>query len=305
MVQRSFKPEHVNVVLATRNGRPWLHEQMDSLLAQTHTHWTLWISDDGSDDGTREVLQAFRDKHPARVGMIVDGPGRGAAANFLHLLRHPALPEGLVALCDQDDVWLPDKLSLAVAALGTTPDVPAVWAARYMIVDRNLSKGKASSNWRRSPSLANAVVQNILSGHTLTLNAAALRLLRQGEMPDVIHHDWWIYLLMTAADAEVVFSDQIVLKYRQHGQNVMGARSLGRLLRFRSLCNGTLGRWVDTNMQALAKMDEHLTPKSREMISAWNDPPRARGRFLRRFGIYRQSHLETGLLHLVAAVGKM
>lgn len=284
---------------------PWLQEQLDSLLAQTHIHWSLWISDDGSDDGTRELLQEFEARYPARVAMIIDGPGRGAAANFLHLLRHPALPEGLVALCDQDDVWLPDKLSLAVAELAETSDKPAVWAARYIIADTDLKSGRPSSLWRSPPSLANAVVQNILSGHTLTLNGAALRLLRQGDMPEVPHHDWWIYLLMTAADAQIIVSNQIVLKYRQHPKNAMGARNLGRVLRLRSLCNGTLGHWINANMQELSKLDDHVTPTTRDMVAAWKDTSLSRVIFLLRFGIHRQSKIETSLLHLVATFGKL
>jgi glycosyltransferase involved in cell wall biosynthesis len=284
---------------------PWLQEQLDSLLAQSHGEWSLCISDDGSDDGTRAVLQAFRAQHPARVQMIIDGPGRGAAANFLHLLRHPALPNGLVALCDQDDLWLPEKLSLAVAALADKTETPAVWAARYLIADADLRRGRTSPLWRHSPSLANAVVQNILSGHTLTLNGAALRLLRRGDMPHVPHHDWWIYLLMAAAGARICVSDQIVLKYRQHHANTMGARDLGRLLRLRRLCDGTLGQWIDRNMQALAALDDHIAPDARDMVAAWGDRSLSRRRFLERFRIHRQSKVETGLLHLVATVGKL
>jgi glycosyltransferase involved in cell wall biosynthesis len=284
---------------------PWLQEQLDSLLAQSHPHWALWISDDGSNDGTRAVLQAFQARHPSRVARMIDGPGRGAAANFLHLLRHPALPDGLVALCDQDDVWLPDKLSLSVAALADKTDAPAVWAARYLIANAELTAGRASPRWHRPPALANAAVQNILSGHTLTLNGAALRLLRQGDMPDVPHHDWWIYLLMAAAGARICISDQIVLKYRQHHANAMGARDLGRFFRLRSLGNGTLGQWMDRNMQALAMLGDHIEPDARGMVAAWNDPSVSRLAFLRRFGCHRQSKVETGLLHLVAAGGKL
>lgn len=305
MRHRTFSPTHVTIALATCNGMPWLQEQLDSLLAQRHGDWSLWVSDDGSDDGTRAVLQAFRAAHPSRVQRVIDGPGRGAAANFLHLLRHPALPDGLVALCDQDDVWLPDKLSLAVAELADKAETPAVWAARYVIADAELRGGRASPLWRRPPSLANAVVQNILSGHTLTLNAAALRLLRRGDMPDVPHHDWWIYLLMAAAGARICVSDQIVLKYRQHQANAMGARNLGRLLRLRRLSNGTLGQWIDRNMQALAARDDHIVPEARDMVAAWGDPTVSRLGFLRRFGCHRQSRVETGMLHLVATAGKL
>ena len=291
--------------MATRNGMPWLQEQLASVLTQTHTNWSLWISDDGSTDGTREVLEAFRQAHPGRVAMITDGPGRGAAANFLYLLRHPDLPQGTVALCDQDDVWRPQKLSKAVEALAFRPARPAIWSARYIFADANLSVDRFSTDWPRPPAFGNAVVQNIMSGHTLTMNCEAMSLLRQGHDPDIPHHDWWVYLVMAASGAQMFHDRWIALTYRQHGRNLLGARHLGRISRLRALVDGTLGHWIGRNMWALAKADVPMTTAAQSFLRDWQAEGQLSPSLLRKHGIYRQSWIETRLLQLVAASGKL
>jgi len=300
-----IKTTHVTILMATYNGMPWVTAQLASLLVQTHQDWSLWVSDDGSSDDTRAAVTAFGADNPGRLARLIKGPGRGAADNFMHMICHPDLPPGMVALCDQDDVWLPEKLSYAVAALEPLAAQPAVWSARYLISDAGLSRSKPSAIWARPPCLGNAMVQNILSGHTLTINAPALAALRRAGHRDVPHHDWWVYLVMAAIGAVIHVDDRLVLHYRQHGRNVMGARHLTRLVRLRGLLNGTLQRWIAANITALAASDLPLTPEAQELIARWQNPAQGRLRVMQDFGLHRQSVLETRILHLVAALGKL
>lgn len=299
------KSSHVTILMATFNGMPWVTEQLSSLLGQTHRNWSLWVSDDGSGDGTAEAIKAFGAANPGRLARLINGPGRGAAENFMHMLCHPDLPPGIVALCDQDDVWLPQKLSYAVAALAASGGTPAVWSARYLVSDAGLSRSKPSARWGRGPSLANAMVQNILSGHTLTINAPALAALRQAGKRDVPHHDWWVYLVMAAIGAAIHVDERLVLHYRQHGRNVMGARNLTRLARLGGVLDGTLQGWIAANITALDAADLPLTPQAQALIAQWQNPAQGRLRVMRDFGLHRQSLAETGILHLVAALGKL
>ncbi len=288
--------DHIRILLCTRNGMPWLAAQLDSLLSQTHANWSLWVSDDGSTDDTLACLAAFQAAHPDRLERIITGPQQGAAANFLHLLCHPDLPAGPVALCDQDDIWYPEKLDWALKALGPS-SLPAVWAARYRVVDRDLAQSRPSPLWPRPPSLGNALVQNILSGHTLTLNAAAAALLRRAGPVTVPHHDWWIYLVMAATGGRILSDPRLVLDYRQHGANTMGARQTTRRARLRGLFDGTMQGWITRNLQALAQADLPLTPAARDLVTAWEGATWAT---LRRHHIHRQSRRETAALYLAA-----
>ena len=112
----------VAILLCTMQGQHFLHEQLDSIVAQTHADWSIWASDDGSDDGTHAILEEYR----ARLGhdrfSIHSGPAEGFAANFLSLVCNASITADFYAFSDQDDVWNPDKLRRAVDRLGTVPD---------------------------------------------------------------------------------------------------------------------------------------------------------------------------------------
>ena len=302
----------MRILMGTRNGARWLSAQLDSFVAQTHDDWSLWVSDDGSEDGTRALLNDFARRYPGRVARLVDGPCRGSAANFLQLLCHPDLPPGFVALSDQDDVWHPRKLEWALerlqAAGSGSPSGPCVWAARYRFTDAVLRGGRISARWGRGPSLGNALVQNILSGHTLTLNPAALSLVRRAGPQAVAHHDWWIYLLMAACGAGIICDGRVVLDYRQHGANAMGGRAAlrVRLARARAVVDGRLRVWMAANLQALGQADVALDPQATAFLRAWPQAGRReRVRLMRAFGLHRQARAETGVLYMAAALGRL
>ena len=287
---------HVRILLCTHNGKEWLHAQLESYLAQSHDNWSLWVSDDGSTDSTREVIADFAARHPGKVARFLQGPRKGSATNFLSLLCHPDLPLGPVALSDQDDVWLPDRLSTALVALEAAGPKACVWAGAYYVTDAELRIKYVSGRWPRPPSLGNALVQNILSGHTLTLNAQAVALVRQAGVQNISHHDWWIYLLLMASGQQAVAAARPVLLYRQHGANTVGARGtiFGRISRARALWRGQLRDWIDENMTALALCRPLLTPEAVLLVDLWESG--AHADMLREGGAYRQSRLETALL---------
>lgn len=300
-------PAHVRILMATWNGAAHLPAQLDSLLAQTHADWSLLIRDDGSSDATPALAAAFAAAHPGRVTLLPGGDTdpRGAAANFLRLAAHAAaLPPALTAFADQDDVWLPHKLARALAVLG--PDAapgaaPAVYASRSIETDAALRPRGPSTLHPRPPAFANALVQNVLGGNTIVMNAAATRLLGDS-LPAALSgrgvpfHDWWVYLLATGAGARVVNDAEPGLLYRQHGQNVLGAHAgpAGALARLSSVTRGVWTDWIDRNLAALLAVDHLLTPAHRATLHAFADlrrAPSARARLsaLRAQGIHRQT----------------
>lgn len=153
------------------------------------------------------------------------------------------------------------------------------------------------------------MVQNILSGHTLTLNAAALALLRRAGRQRVPHHDWWIYLVMMACGARALVDPEVVLHYRQHGANVMGGRSsaVAQRKRLAAFMKGELGEWVAQNLQALhAAHDLPITASAADVLHHWQGNGLMRRlRLLRDHKIHRQSRPETALLYLAAVFGKL
>lgn len=257
-------PQSVNILLATHNGARYLPEQLQSYSRQGHKEWCLWASDDGSTDKTLKHLQDFAQRSPVQ---IVDGPQKGAAANFMSLLCHPDLPDAPVALSDQDDVWLSHRLERGLARLAQH-DGPALYCSRTMVVDPELKPLGFSPNYK-SASFENAIVQNIASGHTIMLNTHALHLIRQAGIPnDIPYHDWWTYLLITAAGGTVVFDKKPGVMYRQHSGNHSGAHhGLGAIIdRIRVLKKGGYRQWISSNLSALQACTPLITSHARDIV---------------------------------------
>jgi glycosyltransferase involved in cell wall biosynthesis len=305
--------DHVRILMCTRNGAPWLDAQLASFVAQRHEAWSLWISDDGSSDDTCAVLDRFGRDHPGRIERIVDGPRQGSAANYLHLLCHPELPPGPVALSDQDDVWMPDKLGRAMQALSEGPaqgDAPRAWGARWIVADEHLGNPRPGIRFARGPSFGNALVQNVLSGHSVTLNAAAVALVRRAGIQALPHHDWWIYQLMAGAGAEILLDPRPALYYRQHRRNTMGSnRSRSALTnRMALLRSGNFALWMAAHRAALNRVADLLTPEALRCLAELDAlPSRGGARILafHRLGLVRQSRAGTAILHCLAAQGRV
>lgn len=302
----------VLILMATLNGAAYLRAQLESLAAQTHRNWALWVSDDGSTDDTRALLAGFARQHPVH---LVEGPRTGsAAANFLHLICHPDLPtDRPVALCDQDDVWLPGKLAAGLGALAQAGATgPALYGAESHLVAEDLRPLSTSSAPGARPGFGNALVQNLFSGHTSILDPEALALVRRaGPQPGVPFHDWWIYQLISGAGGHLHLDPRPMALYRQHGANALGARQGlgGGLSRLASLDRGEFRRWSEANRTALASVADLLTTRARETLAALTAPdvPRsglARARLFRRLGLVRSSPAGTAALLAAAFMGR-
>ena len=113
------------ILMATYNGEQYVAEQIDSLLAQTDSDWTLYIHDDGSKDHTQEIINKYAETHDNI--MVMDFPGgNGAKENFFKMMF--SVDADYYMLCDQDDVWLPEKVAKTRAYMtsleNSYPDKP-------------------------------------------------------------------------------------------------------------------------------------------------------------------------------------
>ncbi|MGL4321588.1 MAG: glycosyltransferase [Paracoccaceae bacterium] len=305
----------VAVLLAVYNGEAHLQAQLDSISRQQGVDWSVIASDDNSTDGSLSVIKAHANQHAAGKVSSVAGPGRGGTANFLHLLTIAPATAGFFAFCDQDDVWLPHKLSRAVAALGDADDAgPAAYFSRTLVCKDDLSDPYPSPKPKRPFGFRNALVQNVMPGNTIVLNRAARALLQgiiaqtdQAILDRVVVHDWWVYQMLSGCDARLIFDAEPGLLYRQHGGNQIGANDglRAKLYRIGFLLRGGLAGWNARNLAALNAAATRFTPENQQILREFNQACNAKGRFERlravgRAGLYRQGRLSSAVLHVAA-----
>ena len=292
-----------------------MQAQLDSYLQQSLPPSTILISDDGSDDGSRACIAAFSPcaSKDGITCQLLDGPGRGGTVNFLSLLRQADPNSDYVALSDQDDIWLPEKIEHATAALAPYADYPALLGTRSWEWDSITDHRHLSRSVPKPHDFRHALVQNFAGGNTMVLNRAALELVQRAlpRTQDTAVHDWWLYQLITGTGGTVLLSQTPQILYRQHGENQIGAnRGLrSKLRRFRAMLGGTYQQWNDLNVAALEPNMDLLTPEAQEVLTRFSRG--RRGSFLTRLNMLRQTGLRRKgtvnqlTLWLAAALNKL
>jgi len=296
------------VVLCTFNGSRFLREQLDSIASQSIHPTTILVSDDGSEDDSMRIVQAFSKSWTAGKTLNLHGPRSGYATNFLSTLAQVDPATQLIALSDQDDVWLRDKLAHAFEMLEPFGDTPALYGAATSICDENLSVIGTSRPLKVPLDFRHAIGQNFAGGNTMVLNNAALDLV-QAAWPISGHvpvHDWWLYQLVSGAGGRVLYDSRPCLYYRQHVSNEIGdaAGVMAIANRLRRMAKGDYKRWNTANLKALNKCRSLLSDSSKrvlsEVLERRNGGVARRISMMRSPGLYRQGNL--GQLGLVAAL---
>jgi glycosyltransferase involved in cell wall biosynthesis len=313
LTQQQVTSAPIAILLCTYNGAQFLPQQLASYEAQSFADWRLFASDDGSQDATLSLLEAFQKKHGAERVQIRRGPRRGFVANFLSLICDPSISGCCYALSDQDDIWQPDKLSRAVASLSAAPaDAPTVYCSTTRLIDEHGADIRLSLLYRKPPHFRNALTQSLASGNTIVLNEPARQILmRAGPDVNVAAHDWWIYLAITAAGGRILYDSAPTVGYRMHTGNVIGSnRAAGaRMRRAGMLWQGQYKTWTDMHISALERLEGVMTDENRWIFEQFRRArkcsvlPRLYGLF--RAGVYRQTLLGNIGLLAAALTGKV
>lgn len=216
----------ISVAMATYNGGLYLQDQLESLAEQDFSPLELVVTDDGSQDDTVSLIKGFAQHAPFPVRFEQNTERLGYGRNFL---KAASMCKGMhVAFCDQDDVWLPHKLS-QVSAVLTTKDYDLV-AHSAKVVDRSLSWLGVSFpdiDSTRPLTLEEMRGGCFWPGFTLTVSRSLLKVLdselSQSQRPhdEKFAHDELICELACEQRSCFVISEPLAL-YRQHGNNLIG-----------------------------------------------------------------------------------
>ncbi len=300
--------KNVQILLSTYNGERYLHQQLDSFLAlDGFEQVKVLIRDDGSTDSTRDILFAYRDRYGFEV---VTGPNLGINASLQQLFALCDTNCSYFAISDQDDIWLPFKIRLALSMLEQeSADLPLLFASRSQIVDANLSYLGETLYPHRGVSFYNAMAQNVLPGHTQVFNRAMLELVKEypADMVNVI--DWWMYLV-AAGLGKVLWTPEATVLHRQHGHNSVGydtgflQKTAHRLQRLKE------GRGSQLSIQLLGFYNRYRsclpelyqTELRNYFVMSRNVITRLR--FIMGTRIFRQTNLETLIFKGLYLLGK-
>lgn len=213
----------VLILMTTYNGEKYLPEQIGSLLAQQNVSISLLVRDDGSTDGTCELLENYQQEG---ILQWYTGPHMNTHKGFLDLMKRAVKMEtDYVAFCDQDDVWDEDKLAVAVSALEKLDNtIPALYYCGQRLVDGELNF-LANHELNKHRSLQTRFVLSDFAGCTGVFNTTLLREAVSYEPEYILMHDTWLLKVCLALGGQVIVDPEPHISYRQHGGNAVG---LGR-----------------------------------------------------------------------------
>lgn len=248
----------VAVLLATFNGADHISQQLASLFSQLDVDVHVIVRDDGSSDATLEKLSVCAEQYPDQLSIVCsDGvEGSSAGLNFIALLKMVVVADyDYFALCDQDDVWAPDKLRAAIRKMDDTQS--SGYSSNLIAFDNGKMKSwivNKSSEQRKFDYL----FQSASAGCTYVLDRSAVTHVQKafanpiGTLPRSLSHDYVVYAICRSAGLRWYMDYEAYIFYRQHMSNVFSALpGVGGLwARFKLTKSG----WYRENIGVVSKL---------------------------------------------------
>ena len=271
----------ISILLPSYNGEKFIAGQIESLLLQSVQDFELYIRDDQSTDSTYSIITGYAAKYPEKIFVSQNKNNTGGSKNnFIRMMID--IKEDYVMPCDQDDVWLPDKIKISLQKMQEMEqefgiDTPILVHTDLKVTDENLEiirssyKKMANINYNFN-SLNNLVTMNIPTGCTILYNRALAELIK--EIPGyMVMHDWWLSLTAAAFGKIGSINEQTVL-YRQHNDNDVGAkkarsvRYVRYVLTHISIMAGKLNNSYKQAGSFLKVFYDKLTAEQKELLTA-------------------------------------
>ena len=213
-----MKIPKVNILLSTYNGEQYIVEQLDSLLAQSYPNIEIFIRDDGSSDSTVSIINHYIKFHPEKKISFLFPPSSensGYQKSFWKLLRE--CPEAdYYAFCDQDDIWLPDKVARGVRSLEEkSSSLPLLYTSSFAYYDNQLNYSGSAPKVNTPIMLKDVLFYTPAFGFTIMINNQLRALAKTFPENLTIPHDNWC-LKAAASLGEIIYDPSVTAKYRRH-----------------------------------------------------------------------------------------
>jgi len=208
----------VSVAMASYNGAKYIGEQIESILNQSYKNIEIIIVDDCSHDSTITIIKEYQTKSPF-IKLFLNSENSGVTKTFETAIIY--CKGELIALSDQDDIWLPNKIETLVNEIG---EHDAVYANSMLGDEEGKSLNKPFTslmNMKTYYSGAPFLLSNTVPGHAILMKAKFVKKIMP--FPDNLFYDLWIGF-NAASNNGIKFVDEVLVLYRQHQNNAVGTR---------------------------------------------------------------------------------
>ncbi|CVH78877.1 Putative glycosyltransferase EpsE [Clostridiales bacterium CHKCI006] len=299
----------VLVLLSTYNGQEYLAAQLDSILKQkANCELHVLIRDDGSTDETRSIIKQYETQYSDRI-FSTFGSNIGYIKSFFTLIN---LASGydFYSLCDQDDIWLENKIADALSFLEKEDtDIPLLYASPSFLVDDQMQIYGTTQLLKKELSYYNTLIQNFLPGHEQVFNQSLLSELKKPlDYSRLYAHDSWI-TNVAILKGKVFFDNRPHVYYRQHRFNKIGYGKsktdwfLERINRIRNKDNSKFSDQIDYFFEVYGnQMPEKYKNETAKYI--WSKSNIfLRFKYIIHSEFYRQNEFQTFLFKLLYVLG--
>jgi glycosyltransferase involved in cell wall biosynthesis len=320
----------VNIILAAFNGEKYIGEQLDSIIGGTFKDYMIWIFDDGSTDRTGLIIERYIKQYPDKIKYSRNTVNKGVTLNFLEGLRFAfnhrntcvsgrkdnELPDsGIITarekdyymFCDQDDVWLPDKIEKTLKQMLKVEKkyhdkLPMAVFTDALVTDNKLnilykSFNQVSRLDAKKIDLPHIMMENKLIGCTVMMNEELVRKLIH--MPsNARYHDWWIALIASAF-GHISYLPVATLYYRQHSNNVVGNQSFSSYVKNRLASLHDQKEVLNKTMLQAEEFyqiyNKYLNEKEKKQVYLFANLKK-KPWLLRKILVVKQGYLKTGII---------
>ena len=251
----------ISIALCTYNGEKYLHQQLDSIAGQTRLPCELVVSDDCSSDRTVEILETFAREAPFPVHIHQNEENLGSTRNFENAIK--SCSGDIIALCDQDDVWLPEKLEKLEIAFKDHPDIGYAFSNGELVDDAlqplgrtvwqsNQFEDEMFDRYAAGEQLLCFLRWQFVTGATMAFRARLKKYIFPFPEHKIWIHDGWIAVVGSSIGEIGLPINESLILYRQHSLQQIGA----------DLSDRQKGFWYNLKM---------LKENRKDFIQMWSD----------------------------------
>ncbi len=222
--KRGYMMKKVKILLSAYNGERYIEEQLQSLFDQTYPDIEIYVRDDGSVDGTLQILRKYAGKGQIT---LYEGENVGYRKSFHWLLAHCGDAE-YISFCDQDDIWFPDKIEVSVKGLQGLDGCPAVYMTDFYWCDEEAEPLRENNAYKRRHGLQKYIARGDLEefGFTMVMNRRVFLAIRDKDCTAYCAHDEVVYQYCLC-NGKVIFGQRPEAYYRRHGDNASPQELVG------------------------------------------------------------------------------